>query len=31
MNIQVVPYDDHDKLPAILRALASTKGAPDPS
>lgn len=30
MNIQVVPYDDHDELPAILRALARTKGAPSP-
>ncbi len=27
MNLQVVPCDDHDKLPAILRALAGTQGA----
>lgn len=31
MNIQVVPYDDHGQLPAILRALARTKVAPAPS
>jgi hypothetical protein len=27
MNIQVVPYDDHGRLPAILRALAQTRHA----
>ncbi|MEP7120823.1 MAG: SIR2 family protein, partial [Byssovorax sp.] len=28
MNIQVVPYDDHGDLPAILRALAGTRRNP---
>ncbi len=30
LNIQTIPYGDHDELPGILRALAATKGSTNP-